>query len=754
MAEEFQYPEWNQPGVEPPQAKKDEGWLPTEKPPAEWFNWFFNRTYQALKYINDAKIGKYDKAYWQKNAVYEVGDICYPSKAKSYKYMECMIGGIAGETEPAWSVVGTMITDGTVKWRVCDIRAGSIITAATEDYTGKLRVANVATKNQRYLTDMGLPGDGVFHSIASLFPNVTLAEVKALNPDATLANSADWYIIQKLTNELDKHSTIFLDGYFRIDLPVVIKREHLIYAGVYDTTLIRNTGGLRSALYAQGNIETAFLLAGVPGQYGQYNIYFRDFYIVADGDVKPQYGVKTMTTLSGSEEVNGLFFKNCRINFFAHSGLYLGSGVTFLRVDTCGFNSNGKNGIYGKHGDNGQKNDIKIKGCSFGSNGYDATRAASGLALTDITIGHGINLSGTSLAITESEFALNGNTGIFINSGPCSGVYTNGNYFEKNYLADVYISTGVAASYRHNLFISPSSYYEERSTPIGPEWLGRVYVESMGKAVRCIPDYNIDINATEIKDTDIALPIATYTHTGNTEIIVTAVDVGTSTFTAVGHGLANGILVAPVSNWSGGAIYPIDKYPGGLSQPMNGYYVGVVDANSFKLYTDAGLSTLVTLSANANIDLATWHFETVPSASIVITGLGTRSKCKLVIKSKNLIKSSPVYVWTGGTGVSQTYMKTPTALGAATASTYAYASLGLNGDLFNYAEIFFDNTQYNTFAVKSTIARSNTTTANYVTNSNDTYVDMSYTHYNKPFTQVTVLSAALANGSKIEVYRA
>jgi hypothetical protein len=57
--------EWNQPGVEPTQAKKDEGWKPEEKPPAEYFNWFFNRTSQAVKYLkgesdksaDDTKIG-------------------------------------------------------------------------------------------------------------------------------------------------------------------------------------------------------------------------------------------------------------------------------------------------------------------------------------------------------------------------------------------------------------------------------------------------------------------------------------------------------------------------------------------------------------------------------------------------------------------------------------------------------------------------------------------------------------------------
>jgi hypothetical protein len=42
-------PEWNAEGVEPPQSKKDSGWGPTEKPPADWFNWFFNKTFKALQ---------------------------------------------------------------------------------------------------------------------------------------------------------------------------------------------------------------------------------------------------------------------------------------------------------------------------------------------------------------------------------------------------------------------------------------------------------------------------------------------------------------------------------------------------------------------------------------------------------------------------------------------------------------------------------------------------------------------------------
>ncbi|MGG1291362.1 hypothetical protein ABE218_08405 [Bacillus smithii] len=35
--------------MEPPQSLKDEGWQPSQKPPADYFNWFFNKTFKALQ---------------------------------------------------------------------------------------------------------------------------------------------------------------------------------------------------------------------------------------------------------------------------------------------------------------------------------------------------------------------------------------------------------------------------------------------------------------------------------------------------------------------------------------------------------------------------------------------------------------------------------------------------------------------------------------------------------------------------------
>jgi hypothetical protein len=59
-------PEWNAPGAIPPQSKKDQGWQEEEKPPAGWFNWLFNRTYESLiehdNIFTDIQNGDFDVA--------------------------------------------------------------------------------------------------------------------------------------------------------------------------------------------------------------------------------------------------------------------------------------------------------------------------------------------------------------------------------------------------------------------------------------------------------------------------------------------------------------------------------------------------------------------------------------------------------------------------------------------------------------------------------------------------------------------
>lgn len=60
MAFEKQLPEWNAIGLEPSQNKKNEGWKEREKPPADWFNWIQNKTYEALKELQEKAAEKSD----------------------------------------------------------------------------------------------------------------------------------------------------------------------------------------------------------------------------------------------------------------------------------------------------------------------------------------------------------------------------------------------------------------------------------------------------------------------------------------------------------------------------------------------------------------------------------------------------------------------------------------------------------------------------------------------------------------------
>ncbi|MCY7563799.1 hypothetical protein ABEX69_06765 [Bacillus safensis] len=48
MAFTKELPQWDNAGQKPPQSKISEGFKPMDHPPADWFNWYMNGTYEAL----------------------------------------------------------------------------------------------------------------------------------------------------------------------------------------------------------------------------------------------------------------------------------------------------------------------------------------------------------------------------------------------------------------------------------------------------------------------------------------------------------------------------------------------------------------------------------------------------------------------------------------------------------------------------------------------------------------------------------
>lgn len=53
-------PEWHAEGSPPPQDKRNAGWLPKDRVPASWLNWFWNRTCRSLVEIANAFAGHRD----------------------------------------------------------------------------------------------------------------------------------------------------------------------------------------------------------------------------------------------------------------------------------------------------------------------------------------------------------------------------------------------------------------------------------------------------------------------------------------------------------------------------------------------------------------------------------------------------------------------------------------------------------------------------------------------------------------------
>ena len=69
--------------------------------------------------------------FWQNGKEIKSGSIAR-SSTDSLIYAECIAGGITGDAEPIWGITdGTAINDGSVKWKVHDLRKA--LTAETTD---------------------------------------------------------------------------------------------------------------------------------------------------------------------------------------------------------------------------------------------------------------------------------------------------------------------------------------------------------------------------------------------------------------------------------------------------------------------------------------------------------------------------------------------------------------------------------------------------------------------------------------------
>jgi hypothetical protein len=298
--------------------------------------------------------------------------------------------------------------------------ASSLAQKATKKEVDRYIMANVS--------EYGAVGDGITRTISSVFPSVTLSEVQALNSNATLSNSADWYAIQLCVNENEVTHIPNTGSNYMIDLPINVPNNHSIYGNLAaypngTTTTIKNVGiGTDAVILNDGAEIQKLLITGVTGN-------------------------------SATRTGNGILVKGsyCKIKDCTSNGNG-GYGIRFadVHVVTCWITDNmvlynQMGGIYGESRNTSSMICIYISGGYIGQNGRNDDGTIPTIPLTDW--GDGIRFDGgININIEKTVSEYNYGAGIKLSTLTTSnthtflGVSVLGNHLEGNRLAELHIA--------------------------------------------------------------------------------------------------------------------------------------------------------------------------------------------------------------------------------------------------------------------------------------------------------------------------
>lgn len=243
-------------------------------------------------------------------------------------------------------------------------------------------------------------------------------------------------------------------------------------------------------------------------------------------------------------------------------------------------------------------------------------------------------------------------------------------------------------------------------------------------------------------------PVYTYTHTGNTEIVVTAVNEATGEFTSTAHGLSNGNILFPILNIDAGKVFFLNLVPTGLvinDGSSNIWYVVEKTDNTFKLSKSAG-GAAVTYTVNASMDLTKWHFErSTVNAGKVITGLPASKRYRLELKTRCLQKNAGFYIFPNVISLTNDWL-------VSSGTAYAYPNISANGDIFNRATVYYDYTGMLNFKSSGYKIISNSTTTITATDITKVAVNPTLT-IATDITGFNLVYTNLANGSQIDFFK-
>lgn len=248
-----------------------------------------------------------------------------------------------------------------------------------------------------------------------------------------------------------------------------------------------------------------------------------------------------------------------------------------------------------------------------------------------------------------------------------------------------------------------------------------------------------EVDALENLVSTIFDPIATYTHTSNKVVNVTAVDLATGTFTAVAHGLTTGLVICPFTNNI--EEYPLLYFPTGLTQ---GYHtVNVLTADTFNLKTSGGV--VETFTTNATMDLTKFHFEQFPTGVILIENLPILKRALVRVNGRSSSNGLSYVLPSFVTATTSTWINSKY-------TTINYPDCASGGSVHVFLETLIDTQHGTQLRNKGIATNANTKTANLnVVIDNSQYTDQ---FADTTFTGIRFQVCFMANGTVVEVYKA
>ncbi len=213
-----------------------------------------------------------------------------------------------------------------------------------------------------------------FKTIAEKYPEVTLAQVQELDPEASLNDSSDWYILARLNKILPINTTLYFTQHYALTRPVTWRRSYIKWVGKpwkrsskhpdYQRPIIRQTTPEMDCIAIKdGDGETCTEMGRI---------------ISCDWENIILVGTKRADLLSGDgisiDVPNGDFlycnFKRMIIANHGKNGIRHYNGhvndINFYDVSAFG---NFDTGMYWDGRPSAQTNQFDFKLCSFSSNG-------------------------------------------------------------------------------------------------------------------------------------------------------------------------------------------------------------------------------------------------------------------------------------------------------------------------------------------------------------------------------------------------